>query len=274
MIWNGHFEAIRSTLSQATDSITIVSPFITLDALESLVSDIADVQIRILTSWRKDDFIAGLASTSLAKRCLENGWCINVFHDGHDRKLHSKMYIADDTTVWMGSANLTHKGLGISSKSNYEVMTCMDSTPELLSHVGVLFAMSQRVDSNLVDHFLELENSIPSQPPIKVDWNAPKQENLFEALWSIMPPKPSAADFPSGTSIYDSLHLRGCRWGQFRRQLRQYDVTRDVSDDIISAFYDWSLSEYPEELDVQVAEPGGHTQCLVWRIDSLIQRTS
>ena len=270
MIWGDHFDNIRQTFLRANNSLTIISPFISLTSLENLVADITDVHFRILTSWRKDDFISGLASTSLAKTCLENGWDLNVFHDGHDRKLHSKLYIVDDTTVWLGSANLTHKGLGISNKSNHEIMTCMDSNPDFISHVEVLFAMSQRVDLNLIEHFSLLEKSIPTQTPIKIDWMAPEQGDLFKSLWSIMPPKPSAADFPPEISIYDLLHLRGCRWGQFRRQLRQHGVAREVSDDLISAFYDWALSEYPEDLDVQVAEPGGHTQCLVWRIESLI----
>ena len=265
MQWNCHFDNIRSTLLGAEDSITIVSPFINIEALKSLLADI-EVDVRILTSWRKGDFVSGLAQSKLGDCCNEHGWAMSVFLDGHSQKLHSKMYIVDDSLVWLGSANLTHSGLGLSENPNVELMTCIPTSPELIAHVDALFFRGELVDVNLIEHFRLLEVQIPQQAAIELDWEAPSRSyDIFHSLWQIMPKKPVFSDFDSSISLEEQLYLRGRRWGEFRQILRGRNIERDFIDDIIANFYEWALSKYPFELEVQTGGLGRHTECLVWK---------
>ena len=189
------------------------------------------------------------------------------------------MYVIDDQ-IFYGSANLTNTGFQLTDYPNYEILTStiMDSTWE--EHLAELITNSQLVDDSLYDFFADKVGQLP--PPEKTQqWELPSvgltpsfSENeriivndldVTPLLWSIMPPKPTHTQLEQYDGEIIPLDLFGCRWGSFRRVLYQQSISRDSVDDLIDQFYDLMIRKYPNDLSNSYREPGGHTECLVWK---------
>ena len=282
MIWDDHFTELKKTLIRSQDLVTIISPYISEKTLQLLISDI-NVPIRILTSWRIDDFKSGLAKTSLAQKCIDNNWEIYVLHDGHKRKLHTKAYISDSKDIWIGSANLTDKGLGINNNPNFEVMMLSTISEAMGKHVNQLFSIASKIDHDLIEKFKQLEILIPEMEDFELDWSFPLiidgltissqilesigGQDIFEKLWDLMPPIPDLDDQEKDYSDENNLHLIGCRWGEFRQVLRDMNIDRDLMDNKIQVFYDWAENEHGKILEIKTGGRGNYTQCLVWKLE-------
>jgi len=281
VIWDDCFTELKNQLNKSEKSVTIISPYISEKTLQLLISDI-NVPIKILTSWRIDDFKSGLAKTSLAEKCIDNNWQIYVLHDGHKRKLHSKAYISDFKNIYIGSANLTDKGLGINNYPNFEMMILTTISESMKNHINYLFSIASKVNQELIMKFKELEALIPEKEDFEIDWRPPLVAeglsvssqilksigggDIFEKLWEIMPPRPDLDSVKKQYFEEDNLHLIGCRWGEFRQVLRDMNIDRDLRDNKIRIFYDWAKNEHGDILETKTGGRGNYTECLVWKL--------
>lgn len=134
------FDKIRQC-AIGSESVTIVSPFITNSALEQLVPESSD-NVRILTCWRPDLVISGFSDLELYTLCKDRGWRLY-----NNPKLHAKIYIFDKT-VFLGSANCTFTGLGISSNPNIEAMIKVQRDENSMESIERIFSESILVDDN------------------------------------------------------------------------------------------------------------------------------
>ena len=141
MIVGPYLPIIRENISQASNAVYLISPYITTEVLDRLLVN-ADVPVVVISSWRKSEFTTGIASLSLAETCKENGWELRVFHDGHKRRLHSKMYVIDNQ-IYFGSANLTNSGFQLSENPNYEILTSTMRESQWEEHLDELISKSQ-----------------------------------------------------------------------------------------------------------------------------------
>ena len=144
-----------------------------------------------------------------------------------------------------------------------------------------LISKSQLVDDNLYELFSEKVKLLP--PPERTPkWDIPSlglvpsfiEEDSIMAngvdvtpiLWEIMPAKPTDEELAQYEDDEIPLDLFGRRLGSFRRVLYNQSISRDIVDELIDRFYDLMISKYPNDLDNSYREPGGHTECLVWKL--------
>lgn len=94
-------------LEECDVSIRIISPFIGYKTAESLANFLenSDVNCTIITRFYRDDFINGVSSLTGLERLMKSGAQIYALQE-----LHTKLYIFDDQSVIMGSANFTMRG--------------------------------------------------------------------------------------------------------------------------------------------------------------------
>lgn len=279
MIYDSYLPIIRENISQASNAVFVISPYITSEVLEKLLVSVG-APVVVITSWRKSEFVSGIASLSLAEICKDNGWELRVFHDGHKRKLHSKMYVVDDQ-IFFGSANLTNSGFQLTDYPNYEILTSTVKDGMWDEHLDELVFKSQLVDENLYEFFAKMVGQLP--PPERTPkWDLPsvslvpsfiEEDSIISSgvdvtslLWGIMPPRPTDDELAQYEGGRVPLDLFGRRWGSFRRALYQQSIPRDAVDELVDQFYDLMIRKYPNDLDNSYLEPGGHTECLVWRI--------
>jgi len=110
------YDGVRQTALSAENSIFITSAFIKEKAIEALLQDIPNsVKVEIVGRWRKNDLLMKASDLAVYELCRDNGWKFGI-----DQNLHGKLYLVDDSDVFLGSANLTQKGMSIGGFGNVE----------------------------------------------------------------------------------------------------------------------------------------------------------
>ena len=162
---------IRDLFESAIHQVSVVAPFIKVDALKSLLEVIpADMHLRCVTRWLPREVAAGVSDPEILGILDERG---NFTLSLVDR-LHAKLYIAGPRCL-AGSANVTLAGLGEIDERNIEVLvetTIEDpgiaAALEEISHVErpATSQMAQTV-RRLADN---LSNSLTSTADLEIPW--------------------------------------------------------------------------------------------------------
>ena len=108
---------LAAALSSAQQEVIVLSAFVKLDALRWLIETSKTSNLKIVTRWQPSDLAAGASDLECFFLCEE----ANI-QFGISRKLHGKVYIVD-SKIFIGSANLTLKGMSLSHYDNDEFGT-------------------------------------------------------------------------------------------------------------------------------------------------------
>ena len=106
-----------------TDEIRIISPFITDSIVSHLIRSFKGKQIKVITRYNLNEFRRGVSSLTALERLLKSNAEIKGVKD-----LHSKLYLFDEKSVIVTSANFTQGGFfnnkefGILSDENKTVL--------------------------------------------------------------------------------------------------------------------------------------------------------
>lgn len=100
-------ELLVDCVNRSKDVIRIASPFIKADAANKLIAaKPTEVQLKYMNAFKLQYFYAGASDLSALTAILEAGGAVRNL-----QRLHSKMYIFDDSKAIITSANLTRGGL-------------------------------------------------------------------------------------------------------------------------------------------------------------------
>ncbi len=87
-----------------------------MDAFNWLTQGVkSEVSVEVITRWQMADLIVGASDLSVYEACREKGWRFGVCQN-----FHGKTYVIDDREAYLGSANLTQRGMCIGAVGNIE----------------------------------------------------------------------------------------------------------------------------------------------------------
>ncbi len=142
---------LASELSKADKSITILSAFTTLPGISWLKNNLPskDIRVTVVARWQPNDLISGASDHKVYSFCKDNGWSFHI-----DPRLHSKVYCIDENILFIGSANLTSKGLSLGKQGNYELSVKEHADHEdkkrLYDYIFSCFEMNDQVYEEMV----------------------------------------------------------------------------------------------------------------------------
>jgi len=287
--------------------ITVVSPYISRGALEDVLSNVGEVDggpdITIICSWRTSDLVSGASDIAVYELCRERGWRLFVNHDESPRKIHLKAYIAryylGGKTVgrgMIGSANLTNSGLDSNIEYLHPISTGMINLsdekrgayyfdwlpgeqaglPTLSQALTLSFENSLEVNDETYASMNEhLESIGPREREVLPNWVHPEQtheatlSSLAQSIIDKMPPKISLKTLLETDSIEGALYIRGLRFGQMRKILRDIlpkSTTREVVNQKTNEVIE-EILESNNEFDIQKRYG---TNCLVWKVHPIL----
>ncbi|KYG59884.1 hypothetical protein AY633_06530 [Planococcus maritimus] len=111
-------ERIRTEILSVNTEILIVSAFAKIETLKWIdLHSKLNIKKVCLVRFRAEDILAGVTDLEMFEYCINNGWEMYI-----NDKVHSKIYCFDRKKYLIGSANLTHSGLGLKGNSNIETM--------------------------------------------------------------------------------------------------------------------------------------------------------
>jgi len=124
LVWSPVKDFLKAQLSQSDTLLTIIAPFIQLDALKDLLSVANNYKdLNIVTRWRAEDIISGVSDIEIYPFLKENQ--INLFYHNN---IHLKLYVFNSNSAFASSANITKKGLGDTKVYNIEIGSLVDIT--------------------------------------------------------------------------------------------------------------------------------------------------
>ena len=161
---------IRVLFQSAVDQVTVVAPFIKVDALKSLLEVIPeDMHLRCVTRWHPREVAAGVSDPEIHGLLDDRG---NFSLSLVDR-LHAKLYIAGPRCL-AGSANVTLAGLGEVDERNIEVL--VETTIEDPGIAGTLEEISHAerpATSHMAQNVRRLADILPNSMTSTVDLTIP-----------------------------------------------------------------------------------------------------
>lgn len=135
--WRSHFIA---RANERHETLRIVCPFIKRNAVQRLIAEGHQPEIRVITRFNLADFAAGVSDIDALRWLLDRGAAIRGI-----RGLHAKMYLFGDHQVTITSANLTEAAL-----TNNHEFGFVSSEPAIAENSHAYFERLWRVaGSNL-----------------------------------------------------------------------------------------------------------------------------
>jgi hypothetical protein len=113
--------AITGAIAKADQRIIIISAFVKYEALSTIMPVLSASSVidrRLYLRWQKGDLVEGASDLTVFELARAHDFTVFLYS-----QLHAKVY-AIDSTIFVGSANLTAAGFGLrGSKNNFEFMT-------------------------------------------------------------------------------------------------------------------------------------------------------
>lgn len=242
-------EAYRFSLAErvrvAEKSVLIISAYLTIGGLEWIARVLPPrVQVSILTRWEAGDLLSGASDFASFWFAQSRGWDFRIL-----RELHAKCCLIDDDTIFIGSANVTNKGLCLAPGGNRELGLFAKALPEDVQSSWSLYRCGVVVTTEttrIMESWIEtIRHS--REPVLDLHWpDAIRSflEKNTSTLW--------VADLPWASAQNVLTHLSGC-------QLSENELA-DVRHDL--AVFGGSSPE-------QLAFGFRQSNCVGWLIDFL-----
>lgn len=190
---------ILREISNCQKDVNIVTAFCKLSTLKLVDANInknITLRKRLLVRFLPSDIISGATDKEIYDYCKDNNWEIFI-----DFSIHAKTYIFDRVKCILGSANLTNRGLGISSNSNKELSSYFEIADEDYNKILSLYSDSEILDDDLYNQII---SSTEDFEIIKYKNNL----NINKKIHCLMP-----EDFPDeGIDIIELYNLKSYKW--------------------------------------------------------------
>lgn len=169
-------DVVARELNNAEKEIVLISAFITKAGIEWFENQInkKNIKCTIIVRWKGSDLHLGssdLISYEIANR---NGWQLKILDD-----LHAKIICIDKRYLFIGSPNLTGRGMSLVPISNKEMGVCVSPVKTDINTINSIINESIEVNDEI---FNTLNEWLNSQPPLKKIETTAFPENLKKLL--------------------------------------------------------------------------------------------
>lgn len=129
LLTDNHYDTIINLFDNVKRKITIISPFLNMKMAQKLCECVKEnnIECNFITRLYLEDLICKANNIDAIEMMVESG--INVYAQKY---LHTKLYLFDDNTSIIGSANFTSGGF----ISNIELSLLVSGEPELISRIS------------------------------------------------------------------------------------------------------------------------------------------
>ena len=181
-------EAFRNLLGQSLDKakeqIIILSAFVKIKGINWLVDKISKEKINctIISKWDHSDIAQGASDLECYEISKQNGWQFKVL-----KNLHAKIMLIDKKELFIGSPNLTAKGMSLTPVPNKEMGVKLEANQNDIRIINNLVDESILIDDQIYKDLLGWKNNLPklekpSYSEFPVDIKKRLEEN-YDKLW-------------------------------------------------------------------------------------------
>ena len=175
---------LGNALENSTKSVIILSAYVKAIGVKWLKEKIGekDIKCTIVARWDKGDLAQGSSDLECYYLAKENGWTFKVLKD-----LHAKVMLVDDDILFVGSPNLTGRGMSLVPVANQEIGIKVQALEEDLKIINQLIDDAALVNDAIIKELEEWKKNLPKIEKPKIP-NFPQIVNdsfkeKFNKLW-------------------------------------------------------------------------------------------
>ncbi|WP_415921294.1 phospholipase D family protein [Tateyamaria sp. SN6-1] len=249
---------LGAALSSASQEVIVLSAFIKSDALQWLIETSKTGNIKVVSRWKPNDLIAGASDLDCFHLCNKANIPFGI-----SQSLHGKVYIAD-SRIFIGSANLTTKGMSLAGLGNDEFGTGFEyGQTERIKVQGYLGSVDW-LDAQLVELMAAHIRDMPEKANVQLEgWPQGIAEKLGvqpPSIWLHDLPMCSPKDLLSQTAhavaLEHDLNCFQCGFGG-----SEADLLQGFMSSQICRWLEYQLEEF-DELSFGKATALFHNQIL------------
>ena len=149
---------LGNALENSTKSVIILSAYVKTVGVNWLKEKISDKKINctIVTRWNNGDLAQGSSDLECYHLAKTNGWSFKVLQD-----LHAKVMLVDNDILFIGSPNLTGRGMSLVPVSNEELGIKVKALDEDLKIINQLVDDAILVDDKIIKELEEWQKNLP-----------------------------------------------------------------------------------------------------------------
>ena len=149
---------LGNALENSTKSVIILSAYVKAIGVDWLKEKIGekDIKCTIVARWDKGDLAQGSSDLECYSLAKENGWTFKVLKD-----LHAKVMLVDDDILFVGSPNLTGRGMSLVPVANQEIGIKVQALEEDLKIINQLIDDAALVNDAIIKELEEWQKNLP-----------------------------------------------------------------------------------------------------------------
>ena len=239
---------LGNALENSTKSVIILSAYVKTVGVKWLKEKIGekDIKCTIITRWNNGDLAQGSSDLECYYLARENGWTFKVLQD-----LHAKVMLVDDDILFVGSPNLTGRGMSLVPVANQEIGIKVQALEEDLKIINQLIDDAALVNDAIIKELEEWKKNlpkiekpkIPSFPKIVNDTFKEKFNKLWvnNFPWSNIQYLLENADKKEDNIIHD-LDLFGLT------NIKKEDLEKELNESFLqSKIFNWLIKKLEAE---------------------------
>ena len=237
---------IRALFENTEDDVSIIAPFIKINALRSLLKVVpSGTHLRCVTRWLPEEVAIGVSDPEILDVLEERG----NFRLSLVDRLHAKLYIVGDRCL-VGSANVTLAGLGEGGDSN-NIEILVDTTvdapgvAETLEEISKTERPATRAIAQITRRLADsLSASAPPTAAIEISWYPISRRPQDAYLFYTQPPSgyTKAADRVLLDDLAKANLQLGLEEDEFRSAIRSLLQTMPIAEGFLNTTKDTTLT--------------------------------
>ena len=175
---------LGEALKDAKKSVVVLSAYVKSVGIKWLQEKLQgkDVKCTIITRWTKGDLAQGSSDLECYDLAKERNWNFKILND-----LHAKVMLIDDEIIFLGSPNLTGRGMSLIPVSNQEIGIKIKAIDKDLKIINQLSEEAALVNDKIIEELKVWKKTLPKIEKPKIpDFPMIVKESLkekFNKLW-------------------------------------------------------------------------------------------
>ena len=175
---------LGEALKDAKKSVVVLSAYVKSVGIKWLQEKLQgkDVKCTIITRWTKGDLAQGSSDLECYDLAKEKNWNFKILND-----LHAKVMLIDDEIIFLGSPNLTGRGMSLIPVSNQEIGIKIKAVDKDLKIIKQLSEEAALVNDKIIEELKAWQKTLPKIEKPKIpDFPTIVKESLkekFNKLW-------------------------------------------------------------------------------------------
>lgn len=220
-------KTIADELKNCSSAI-LCSAYITKIGAEWILKNLSQSgNIKVVGRFSPQDFTSGASDLEAIRLFINSRIQVSALNS-----LHAKLFLFDNSRLYLGSANYTGRGLALTDGFNIEASVMLKPSMNDLSFIKNIIDSSIQIDTKTLNRFYEIINN-----EININHSIKKwPETAFNKITGLY-----VKDFPLSkpNEYHEAYCISNCSFAQIYKTSHNYEIAKNIF--LSSKVYIWLI---------------------------------